>query len=364
MTSLLAGIFALAAAFVYAHIGILIQTFRLAQTDTFSTLLARRKMNKITGMTLATVLVLGGCGGGGGGGNSPAAALPTATSTSVSGTAAKGIIKQAKVLVCRIVNGAPEPDASCASTTTGSNGSYSVTFSDGYTGSAMVKVMPGAASTMMDETTGTDVPYNMTMRAVVPAVSKTTTVYVTPFSEMATSAVSTTTIDATTISQSIAAVQSAMATLGIDMSVMPMIDLKDNGSDSTMLTLQSNMVKQMARVAMAAKASNLLKDANGVACNAAGTTTSQQFACAVTAMAGVMNSYVTADATKSANVLAALNAQNATSVNMPILKADGTISMQLADMTSAASMQTAMQNAGMTVTTAANTVPGMMGGMH
>ncbi len=319
-------------------------------------------MNKITGMTLATVLVLSGCGGGGGDGSSPAAALPAATT--VSGTAAKGIIKQAKVLVCRIVNGVPEPDASCASTTTGNDGSYGVAFADGYTGPAMIKVMPGTASTMADETTGTDIPYNMIMRAVVPAVSKTTTVYVTPFSEMAASAVSTTTIDATTIRQSIDAVQSVMSTLGVDMSVMPMVDLKDNGSDSGMLTKQSNMVKQLARVAMAAKNSNLLKDASGVACNAAGATTSQQIACAVAAMARVMNSYVTADTAKSANVLAALNAQNATSVNMPILKADGTIGMQLADMTSSASMQTAMQNAGMTVTAAANTVNVMMGGMR
>ena len=324
-------------------------------------------MYKLTGLALASALALSGCGGGGGGGGggdvgSVAAVLPA--TTSVSGTAAKGIVKQAKVLVCRIVNGAPEPDASCASTTSGNDGSYSVSFSDGYTGPAMVKVMPGAASTMVDETTGTDVPYNMTMRAVVPAVSKTTTVYVTPFSEMAASAVSTTTMDATKIRQSIDAVQSTMLALGIDMSVMPMVDLKDNGTDSAMLTRQSNMVKQLARVAMAAKNSNLLKDANGVACNAAGTSTSQQFTCAVTAMAGVMNSYVTADTAKSTNMLAALNAQNVTNVKMPIVKTDGTIDMEPADMTSSASMQTAMQNAGMTVTDAANTINVVMGGMH
>ena len=321
-------------------------------------------MNKIIGMTFALVAVsaLAGCGGSGGGDSAPAAALPN--TTSVSGTAAKGIIKQAKVLVCRIVNGAPEPDASCASTTTGKDGSYTVSFSDGFTGPAMVKVMTGTASTMMDETTGTDIPYNMTMRAVVPSVSRITTVHVTPFSEMAASAVSRTTMDATTISQSITAVQSVMLTLGIDMSVMPMVDLKDNASDSAMLTLQSNMVKQLAKVAMAAKNSSLLKDANGVPCNTAGTTTTQQFACAVTAMAGVMNSYVTADATKSANLLAAMNAQNVTGVNMPILKADGTIDMQIADMTSAASMQAAMQNAGMTLTAAVTTVNAMMRGMH
>lgn len=320
-------------------------------------------MNMITGMLLTTVLALTGCGGGGG--SSPsAAALPTATATSVSGTAAKGIVKQAKVLVCRIANGVPEPDASCASTNSGNDGSYSVAFSDGYAGPAMVKVMPGTASTMMDETTGTDIPYSMTMRAVVPAIASTTTVYVTPFSEMAASAVSTTTIDATKIRQSIAAVESVMLTLGVDMSVMPMMDLKNNASDAAQLTLQSNMVKQLARVAMAAKNSNLLKDANGLACNAAGTTPSQQIACAVSAMAGVMNSYVTADMTKSANVLAALNAQNTTSVNMPIRNSDGTIGMQLADMTSSASMQSAMQNAGMTVSAAANTVNVLMGGMR
>lgn len=321
-------------------------------------------MNKIIGMTFALVAVsaLAGCGGSGGDDSAPAAALPN--TTSVSGTAAKGIIKQAKVLVCRIVNGAPELDASCASTTTGNDGSYRVAFSDGFAGPAMVKVMAGTASTMMDETTGTDIPYNMTMRAVVPSVASTTTVHVTPFSEMAASAVSRTTMDATTIRQSIGAVESLMLTLGVDMSVMPMMDLKNNGSDSAMLTLQANMVKQLARVAMAAKNSGLLKDANGIACNAAGTTTSHQFACAVTAMADVMNSYVTADGTKSANLLAALNAQNATGVNMPILNADGTIGIEIADMTSSASMQSAMQNAGMTLTAAVNTVNAMMRGMH
>ncbi|TSA48950.1 MAG: hypothetical protein D4R48_04560, partial [Nitrosomonadales bacterium] len=308
-------------------------------------------MNKLTGgIGLATALFLAGCGSGSGGGDvsPPVAFVPVPTS--VSGTAAKGIVKQARVLACRIVNGAPEPDASCASTTTGNDGSFSVMFSDGYTGPAMVKVMAGAASTMMDETTGTDIPYNMTMRAVVPAISRTTSVAVTPFSEMAASAVGTTTIDATKISQSIAAVQSVMLTLGIDLSAMPMVDLKTDGSDPAVLGMQSNMVKQLARVAMAAKTSTLLKDANGVPCNAAGTTASQQIACVVTAMAGVMNSYVTADPAKAAALLAALNAQSPAGVTMPIRNADGTIDMQRVDMNSAVSLQAAMQHAGMTVT--------------
>lgn len=316
-------------------------------------------MNKITGMALATVLALTGCGGGGGGGSAP-----SSTPTTVNGTAAKGVIKQAPVLVCRIIGGAPEPDASCASTTTGNEGTYSVTFSDGFTGPAMVKVMAGTSSTMIDETTGADIPYSMTMRAVVPAVSSATTIHVTPFSEMVAHAVSMTTIDATNIRLSIAAVQLLMSTLGIDMSVMPIVDLKNSGSSSDMLTLQANMVKQLGRVAMAAKNSGLLKDASGVACNAAGTTASQQMACAVAAMSWVMNSYVTSDPTRLANMLAALNAQNVTNLWMPILKADGTIVMQIVDMTSSASMQSAMQNAGMTVGDAANMANRMMGGMR
>ena len=323
-------------------------------------------MKEFIGFTLAmlTASVLAGCGGGGGSGDtsSPVAVVPAATS--VSGTAAKGIVKQARVEVCRIVNGAPEADATCASGTTGADGSYSVTMSDGYTGPAMVKVMAGTASAMMDETTGADIPYNMTMRAVVPAVSRNTTVYVTPFSEMAASAVSTTTIDATKISQAIAAVQSAMAALGIELSVMPMIDLKNNGADPATLASQANMFKQMSRVAMAAKYSSLFKDSSGAACNATGTTTSQQFACAVSAMAGVMSAYVTADPTKTANMLAALNAQNVTSVKMPIRKANGTLDLESVDMTSLTSMITAMQNAGMTATDAQNAVNRMMGGMH
>ena len=131
-----------------------------------------------------------------------------------------------------------------------------------------------------------------------------------------------------------------------------------------MLAMQSNMVKQLSRVVMAAKNSSLLKDGNGVACNAAGTTVSQQIACAVTAMAGVMNSNSTTDPTKIANMMAALNAQNVTNISMPVLKADGTTVLQLADMTSLASMQTAMQTAGISASNASTMASAMMGGMR
>ncbi|HJV84588.1 MAG TPA: hypothetical protein VJ698_03865 [Noviherbaspirillum sp.] len=300
---------------------------------------------------------LAGCGGGG-------ASAGSASATSVTGTASKGLVKQAKVLVCRIMNGTPEPDSSCASTTTGSDGSYSVSFQDGYAGPVMIKVMPTSTSMMVDETTGLDIPYNMTMRAVAPSVSGTTTVYVTPFSEIAANAASKTTMNAASINAAMAAVQTAMAGLGIDLSVMPMMNLKNDATNSAMLTMQSNMVKQLARVSLAARNSGLLVDPSGVPCYVAGTTASQQIACAVTAMDSMMSGYATPDPVKMAAVMSALMTQNPTSVSLPIVQPNGAITMPMVDMTSLASMQTAMQNAGMPANTATGMMTTMMGGMH
>lgn len=293
-----------------------------------------------------------------------ASTMISPTPTSIGGTAAKGIIRQAKVLACRIVNGAPEADATCVTTTTGSDGSFLATFNDGYTGPAMIKVMAGTSSTMVDETTGADIPYNMTMRALVPAVSRSTTAYVTPFSEMAASAASTGTMDAAKINQSIAAVQAAMSSLGIDLSTMPMVDLKNSASDSNVLARQTNMVKQLGRVAMMAKTSNLFTDANGVPCNAAGNASSQQIACFVSAMAGAMNSYVAGDTSKLTGMMAALTGQDVTNLNMPMLKADGSVSMVSTNMTSSASMQSSLLNGGMNVGDASRMMNIIMGGMH
>ena len=107
------------------------------------------RLLSVSGMSIAALVALSACGGGGGRNNATVAVTPT----TVSGVAAKGIVKQARVLVCRIVNGTPEADASCASGTTGNDGSFRVMLNDGFTGSAMVKVMAGAASMMSDETT-------------------------------------------------------------------------------------------------------------------------------------------------------------------------------------------------------------------
>ncbi|MBI4292135.1 MAG: hypothetical protein HY661_11710 [Betaproteobacteria bacterium] len=310
----------------------------------------------IGAISIAALTLLSACGGAGGGGSGTVAPAATA----LSGTAAKGIVKGGRVLVCRIVNGTPEPDASCASTATGNDGSFSVAMSDGYTGPAMVKIMAGAGSMMSDESTGTDIPYAMTMRALVPAMSSGTTAYVTPFSEMAASAVGTSGIDAGRMTQAMATVQTMMTSLGIDLNVMPMVNLRNDGADSEMLGRQANMVKQLARVMMAAKNSSALTDVNGVPCNAPGTSAAQQVACAINSMSSVMSGPGTFDASKFGSVLGALNSQTVTSVAMPIMRADGSIGMQTADMSSDASIQAAMQQAGMMTTTAATAVPIMM----
>jgi len=226
----------------------------------------------------------------------------------------------------------------------------------------MVKVVATATSTMMDETTGLDIPYNMTLRAVAPSVSGSTNVHVTPFSEMAASgAMLSAPMDAARIGQAIAAVQNAMTSLGIDLSVMPMVDLQRDSADAAKLGMESNMAKQLSRVAAAAKNSALLKDASGNPCNAA-TTASQQIACAVSAMSAVMTSYISTDPARLAGVMAALN-QNVTNVSMPVRRADGSISLQVVDMNSVASMQAAIQNAGMGAA-AATTAGMMMAGMR
>ena len=317
------------------------------------------------GISSVGLLALSACSGGGSSSGSGTSVIPpTPTPTTLSGTASKGLVKQAKVLVCRIVNGVPEADASCATATSGNDGSFAVSMADGYTGPAMIKVMAGTASMMADETTGTDIPYAMTMRALVPAVSNATTVYVTPFSEMAANAMAATAMDADKMRQAMAAVQTLTTSLGIDLTVEPMIDLKNNGADPVMLGKQTNMVQQLTRVMMAARNAGSLKDPNGVACNAAGTTPSQQVACAVTSMAGVMTGITTSDPARAATVLAALTSQNEMTAYMPIIRPDGTLTMQMANMTSSQSMQTAMQNAGMTTPGAANAVNIMMQGMH
>ena len=305
------------------------------------------------GAVILALAALAGCGGGGGGGT----AMPAPTT--VSGIAAKGIIMQARVLVCRIVNGVPEADISCAATVTGSDGSYHVTLSDGYAGPALIKVMAATNSTMLDETTGLPIPYGMTLRALVPAVSANTTAYVTPFSDMVAAALGNANIDADQIRLQITNVQTLMSSLGIDLSVGPLVDIRNNGANAALLGMQANMVKQLTRLMIAARTSTQLQAADGSACAAAGTT-SQQVACAVTAMDRLMTQ--SQNQTQTTAILAALANQNVATVSLPIIDSSGNFTTVSVNIASAGAMQAAMQAAGLN--SATTVVPGMMGWMH
>ncbi len=206
---------------------------------------------------LSAAALLSACGGGGGG-----SASTTTTATTTEGFAAKGIIQNAKVYVCRITGGAVQADANCATGTTGEDGSYSVSLSDGWTGPVVVKIMPvTGVSKMLDETTGTYVDFSVTdgLRAVVAAAGTTT--HVTPFSEIAASAAidnaAAGSIDTTAVNAANAMVQS---NFGIDLSTKPVVDLKASSTDSDAMGKQIAMVQKLAQVVNASTTSGVLKD--------------------------------------------------------------------------------------------------------
>ena len=325
---------------------------------------SRFNLHPIVGVFLAALTTIAGCGGA----DEQVAGPPPVLATAVSGTAAKGIVKRAKVLVCRIVNGAPELDSSCAAGVTGADGSFNVTLVDGFTGPAVVKVMSSAASTLLDETTGVDIAYDMTLRSLVPAVSATTISYVTPFSEMAaslavaSSSANNTGIDALAINLATGQVQTLLANLlAIDLTVKPVIDLKNSGSDPVALGKQANLVKQLARLTMTAKrAPDTFDTSGGVHCNTPGTSASQQLACAIDAMSRAMTRGGNVAAQTFSRILPAIMSQQPTAVAMAIIKSDGTLGVEMADMTSAVSMQLAMQRAGMPAAVLVSNVQIMM----
>lgn len=109
-------------------------------------------------VTLVGISVMGlaGCGGGGGGG---------ATTAVVSGTAAKGTVRNAKVQVFSIT--APNTFALLKEGTTNTNGNYSLDIGS-HTGPVKVEVSGGE---FKDETTGAFTPMLFTMRAVVGKVA-------------------------------------------------------------------------------------------------------------------------------------------------------------------------------------------------
>ena len=287
--------------------------------------------------TLITIGLLAGCGGGVGGGPvaDAGAGLPTATTTS--GYAAKGTIKNAKVYVCRIKSGAVEADAQCATGTTGTDGAYKVSLTDGWSGPVMVKVMPTSGSKMLNEITGVDEDFNLTegIRAVVATAE--TPAHVTPFSDMAANAAVTAgangNLTATMVQQANAMVQN---NFGVDLSIKPLVDLKGASEDPSALGKQIAMVQKLAQV-VNASTSGIFKNTNGTNCTTV--------ACgmeAMRAMAVSTTSVKQSDGSTFSTVFAA-----PVTINFPMLKDDGTIAVVSMDPKNTTDMQNKLGGAGL-----------------
>ncbi|MCC2959849.1 hypothetical protein LK540_05335 [Massilia sp. IC2-278] len=139
---------------------------------------------------VAIALALSGCGGGGGdsaGANPPVSVSP-APQRIVQGTAAKGLIKGAKVSVYEIDAQGVRAAAALATGTTGTNGGYKLQIPASVRNFVIV-VSAAQGAVMADEVSGTDLPIpdSMTLRSVVTLAEAATGAYegsVTPLTEM------------------------------------------------------------------------------------------------------------------------------------------------------------------------------------
>ncbi|QOL51056.1 hypothetical protein [Massilia litorea] len=132
-------------------------------------------------------LALAGCGGGGGGYSAPVPDAPVAQRT-VQGTAAKGLIKGARVNVYAIDAQGARGGAALASATTGPDGTYTLQIPAAVL-NFLIEVVAAPGAVMADEASGTDLalPTSMKLRSVVTLAGNAAGPYqgsVSPLSEM------------------------------------------------------------------------------------------------------------------------------------------------------------------------------------
>ncbi|MET0980680.1 MAG: hypothetical protein ABWY02_01145 [Telluria sp.] len=140
---------------------------------------------------LALALALAGCGGGGSGDSAPVASAPPVAidvQRDVQGTAAKGLIKGAKVSVHAIDAQGVRAAAALATAITGADGTYKLQI-PASVHNFVIEVSAAPGAVMADEATGTDIaiPEGMKLRSVVTLAGNATGTYVgsvTPLTEM------------------------------------------------------------------------------------------------------------------------------------------------------------------------------------
>ena len=211
-------------------------------------------MRKTHFAVLATAGLLAACGGGGG----TADPVPPSTSTKVSltGVAAKGLMAFADVNVYEAKDGVIGSTSLVSGITTDKDGKYSLSF-DGTQGLPyVIKVTAKAGTVHADEAAGPGtppqaLPVGFAMRALlVPATSGaiTTTVTVTPFSEMAAAAAASAS-GGITAANATQAISTSSQLLGFDPRLVEVKSTSATGSSqneqslAVMLTAVSQLAK-------------------------------------------------------------------------------------------------------------------------
>jgi hypothetical protein len=154
----------------------------------------RKIMQSMTGTVVKTgvialALALAGCGGGGAGAPAPGAAVATPSpERTVQGTAAKGLIKGAKVSVYALDAQGVRGAAALATAITGADGTYKLQIA-ATVQNFVIEVSAAPGAVMADEATGTDLPLpaDMKLRSVVTLANIATGTYegtVSPLTEM------------------------------------------------------------------------------------------------------------------------------------------------------------------------------------
>ncbi|WP_431687318.1 beta strand repeat-containing protein [Hahella sp. NBU794] len=152
-----------------------------------------RFKNNLTPLMLAIALTA--CGGGGGGGDDDSGG---STSVTLSGAASKGIIIGGLVRAYPVINGAVDTSNVLGQTTTGSDGTYNLTLSSGYSGPVVVRITPTTGTLMRCDLSGGcgsgvafGQDYALTdsgfaLNAVVPTGSSNISVNITVLTDVAT----------------------------------------------------------------------------------------------------------------------------------------------------------------------------------
>jgi hypothetical protein len=239
-------------------------------------------MQKIAGTAvktgvLALALALGGCGGGGGG-KEPTAVDPPGAQRAVQGTAAKGLIKGAKVSAYAIDAQGVRATAALATAATGADGTYKMQVPAAVL-SFVIEVSAAPGAMMADEASGTDLafPESMKLRSVVTLAANAAATYegsVSPLTEMV--ARTAETADGKLPQQAVAQAKIAVRTLlGFDPETVKPVN---SNSPAAASASEDEKNQSLALAAMSKMASTASADCGQ-------TTPGERIACVVTRLA-------------------------------------------------------------------------------